>query len=80
MGYTLRTIRYRYTAWVRFSPITKTPDWHEILAEEMYDHKVDQEENINVAYSIRFERVKNKLKQTMIRKDGRHDKSSSVYN
>ncbi|XP_016839229.1 iduronate 2-sulfatase isoform X3 [Nasonia vitripennis] len=66
MGYTLRTLRYRYTAWVGFSPITKTPDWREIFAEEMYDHKIDQEENINVAYSKRFEREKSELKQTLM--------------
>jgi len=42
IGYAMRTDRYRYIEWRR----TKTG---EILARELYDHKVDAQENENVA-------------------------------
>jgi iduronate 2-sulfatase len=66
MGYTLRTIRYRYTVWVSFSPLQKRPDWQEILAEELYDHTVDSGENVNVAESEAFYRVKIDLRNLLI--------------
>ncbi len=44
MGYSLRTDRYRYTAWLdRRDPMT------EPLAEELYDHDTDPHETANVA-------------------------------
>ncbi|XP_011502081.1 PREDICTED: iduronate 2-sulfatase isoform X2 [Ceratosolen solmsi marchali] len=66
MGYTLRTIRYRYTAWVGFSAISKRPDWQEILAEELYDHSVDADENFNIANLDASHRVKSDLKNLLI--------------
>lgn len=48
MGYSMRTNRYRYTAWLKFNNVTFKPDWSNIIAEELYDHKVDAEENYNV--------------------------------
>ena len=44
MGYSIRTDRYRYTAWLdRRSPAI------EPLAEELYDHEADPQEKTNVA-------------------------------
>jgi iduronate 2-sulfatase len=43
MGYTMRTDRYRFTRWVLRDDPSK------IEAVEMYDHKVDPQENQNIA-------------------------------
>ncbi len=42
MGYSIRTERYRYVAWMNWR--TK-----EYVAHELYDHQTDPQENINVA-------------------------------
>ena len=50
MGYTMRTDRYRYTEWVKFSgPPDYKPDWSKNFGTELYDHGTDPEENINIA-------------------------------
>ena len=41
MGHSIRTDRYRYTEWAEPG---KEPD-----AREIYDHKLDPEENVNIA-------------------------------
>lgn len=41
MGYSMRTERFRYTEWRRWND-------EELIARELYDHKVDSEENHNV--------------------------------
>jgi arylsulfatase A-like enzyme len=43
MGYTMRTDRYRFTAWLRDNDHTK------VDAVELYDHQSDPQENVNVA-------------------------------
>lgn len=43
MGYSMRTERYRFTAWVHRTDVLK------IDALELYDHDVDPQENTNVA-------------------------------
>ncbi|KAK7072874.1 hypothetical protein SK128_018164, partial [Halocaridina rubra] len=61
MGYSMRTHRYRYTVWLRFNNVTYEPDWSYIYAEELYDHKVDENENHNVCgkdlYKLRKKRL-----------------------
>lgn len=51
MGYTMRTEQYRYTEWMRFNP--KPPpsleDLPHAVSRELYDHRVDPEEHVNVA-------------------------------
>ncbi len=42
MGYAIRTARYRYVRWINWE--TKA-----FAAEELYDHEVDPEENVNIA-------------------------------
>ena len=43
MGYSMRTDRYRFTAWVERADHTK------VLATELYDHQADPQENTNIA-------------------------------
>ena len=51
MGYAIRTKRYRYTEWVHIKHLgglNYTPDWaHAADHEELYDHKIDPQENVN---------------------------------
>jgi len=51
MGYAIRTKRYRYTEWVHIKHLgglNYTPDWaHPADHEELYDHKIDPQENVN---------------------------------
>lgn len=67
MGYSVRTSRFRYTAWLKFNNITFKPDWSHIVAEELYDHKIDDEENHNVcrkrAYKSKRKQLQRKLKR-----------------
>ena len=44
MGYSLRTDRYRYIAWLDSRDLDRKP-----LAEELYDHDADPQETVNVA-------------------------------
>ncbi|XP_031833047.1 iduronate 2-sulfatase [Nomia melanderi] len=62
MGYTLRTRRYRYTAWLQFNPETKVSNWNDIIAEELYDHKINNAENKNLVDFPRYLKIKTKLK------------------
>lgn len=48
MGYSLRTRQFRYTAWIGFDPDTFTRDWTKIYGEELYDHTIDPQENMNL--------------------------------
>jgi len=42
MGHSMRTDRYRYTAWMNWES-------KEYVARELYDHQTDPEENVNLA-------------------------------
>jgi hypothetical protein len=44
MGYSMRAGRYRYTEWSPRKDRSKPP-----LAVELYNHKVDPDENVNIA-------------------------------
>ncbi|XP_033186851.1 iduronate 2-sulfatase isoform X2 [Bombus vancouverensis nearcticus] len=62
MGYTLRTNTYRYIAWLSFNPETMSPNWNNIIAEELYDYSYDKGENQNVAFLEEYAKLKEKLK------------------
>lgn len=62
MGYTIRTNKYRYTAWLSFKSETKLPDWNDIIAEELYNHSNDEGENRNLAIFQKYVKLKKKLK------------------
>jgi hypothetical protein len=48
-GYSLRTLRHRYTEWVPFDRQKFEPDWKYVIARELYDHQLDPAENMNIA-------------------------------
>jgi len=48
MGYAMKTDRYRYVEWRRRTS-------GEILARELYDHRNDSQENINLAETAKPE-------------------------
>ena len=51
MGYTMRTDRYRYTEWVRFSGKPKYKIyWDKLKGAELYDHVTDPQENKNLIH------------------------------
>lgn len=43
-------------------------DWQKMYGEELYDHSIDRDENMNLAYRQGFEDIKNKLKQQLMKK------------
>ena len=53
-GYSLRTARYRYTEWAPFKEnktanrISHQVFWRSVKKAELYDHDLDQEENVNL--------------------------------
>jgi iduronate 2-sulfatase len=50
MGYSIRTDRYRYTEWPKFSYFPEfKPHWDKLAGVELYDHVIDPEENVNRA-------------------------------
>ncbi|XP_074096078.1 iduronate 2-sulfatase [Cotesia typhae] len=61
MGYTLRTERYRYTAWVPFNNHNNTVNWKNIINEELYDHKNDPDEMINQQSNNYYFKIKTRL-------------------
>lgn len=67
MGYTVRTRKYRYTAWLPFTSKTKIPDWKNMLTEELYAHEIDENENQNLADFHKYIKIKEKLKTLLQR-------------
>ena len=65
MGYSLRSENYRYTTWVKFSNITKKPNWEESIAEEFYDHSIDPNENKNLANKKTYN-LKKEIQQKLL--------------
>ncbi|XP_042855305.1 iduronate 2-sulfatase-like [Penaeus japonicus] len=66
MGYSMRTNRYRYTVWLKFNNVTFLPDWDHIVSEELYDHKVDPDENFNLCRKKVYRHKKKHLKRIFI--------------
>ena len=56
MGYTVRTTKYRYTAWV-------TTTTGEVVAKEFYDIVNDPVESVNVADDKSFATVVNEAEE-----------------
>ncbi|XP_071636561.1 iduronate 2-sulfatase isoform X2 [Temnothorax longispinosus] len=68
MGYSLKTSDYRYTAWIPFAHETCKPDWDIIIAEELYDHRIDRAEDFNIEASPKMLKTKEYLRALL--KDG----------
>ena len=55
MGYSVRSLRWRYTAWLKWDGQRLTAMWDEVVGEELYDHQgddgmdTDKYDNENVA-------------------------------
>ncbi|KAK5643922.1 hypothetical protein RI129_007767 [Pyrocoelia pectoralis] len=48
MGYSIRTNQYRYTEWVGFDHRNFSIDWNKVFGQELYDHNLDPNENMNL--------------------------------
>lgn len=48
MGYSMRTIDYRYTLWVRFDPISFSADFEDVHAGELYMMETDPNQDYNI--------------------------------
>jgi arylsulfatase A-like enzyme len=55
MGFSVRSAGWRYTEWYRYNKTAGAPNWRELFATELYDHRDDHGddfdgfENVNVA-------------------------------
>jgi hypothetical protein len=64
MGYTMRTDRYRFVEWLpRGANPSTAPDG----TVELYDHKNDPQENINLASRPEYKEQINKLRRQLRR-------------
>ncbi|XP_054267444.1 iduronate 2-sulfatase isoform X2 [Macrosteles quadrilineatus] len=59
MGYSVRSGQYRYTEWPRWQP--GGPIWDDTAGAELYDHSIDDREDINLADRPAFSRIRKKL-------------------
>lgn len=66
IGYSMRTHRFRYTTWLKFNNVTYKPDWSEVLAEELYDHKFDDNEDHNVCHKKLYQMQRKHLLKLLI--------------
>lgn len=58
MGYTIRTDRHRYVEWVEW-------DTKKVVARELYDHRSDREEMVNVASRPAYADIVSNLSQLL---------------
>ena len=66
MGYSIRTDRFRYTEWVKFSrePDFKA-DWDDLCGVELYDHLIDRAEDYNRAYDDEYAGIRKELSRML---------------
>uniref|UniRef100_A0A2R5LAK8 Putative iduronate 2-sulfatase-like protein n=1 Tax=Ornithodoros turicata TaxID=34597 RepID=A0A2R5LAK8_9ACAR len=66
MGYSMLSLEYRYTEWIKFNGSTYEKDWGVCYARELYDLQADGMEDHNVAglrhYAGLVERLSQRLK------------------
>ncbi|XP_052899267.1 iduronate 2-sulfatase [Anopheles moucheti] len=65
MGYSMRTERFRYTAWIRFNSANFKRDWSTIYGEELYDHSIDPQENMNLSDRTPLMTIKDSLRMKL---------------
>lgn len=66
MGYSMRTERYRYTEWAKFSGQPEyRPDWSVLHGVELYDHQIDPEENVNRAAHAQYADIRKELSRLL---------------
>jgi len=69
MGYSIRTENYRYTEWVPFENFR--PDFAAPAARELYDLRLDGEENENVVEKGKYSGIVHKLSKLLREKNAR---------
>ena len=72
MGYSMRTLEFRYTMYIHFIRMERIPAWDApIFAEELYDHRdgylgdLGHMETVNVATDIKFKDILEKYRGDM---------------
>lgn len=66
MGYSMRTSDFRYTEWVGVADEPPhTPDWEDPKGVELYDHRIDPDENVNRADDPEYQEVVMELQQQL---------------
>lgn len=55
----MRSCQYRYTEWPRWQP--GGPIWDDTAGAELYDHSIDDREDINLADRPAFSSIRKKL-------------------
>lgn len=68
MGYSVRTLDYRYTKWVAYDILQFRPLWQSVVGEELYDYREDPDENSNVAHKEKYQQIKITMEEIL--KDG----------
>lgn len=63
MGYAIRTDRYRYVEWYSWNEESKTKG--DFLTSELFDHKTDPDENINLADDQAYEQISKDLSRQL---------------
>jgi arylsulfatase A-like enzyme len=66
MGYAFRSDRYRYIVWMKDFTSTRKFEESLLVAEELYDYKVDPEERKNLVNSTDYKAIREKMKKDMI--------------
>lgn len=65
MGYAIRTVKFRYTEWIGFSPSTFKGNWSDVHARELYDHQMDAYEDFNVVEQPQYRQVVDELSKAL---------------
>jgi iduronate 2-sulfatase len=78
MGYSIKTTNFRYTEWPRFDKLQFKPQWSDSSSVELYDHRIDPEENVNCANDPAYRKVINRLRKRL-RAGWRKSFIGSVY-
>lgn len=68
MGYSMRTTHFRYTAWLRFDAVRFRRDWSVVVAEELYDHRLDAAEDSNLVERAELQTVRWMLRRRLRRR------------
>ena len=67
MGYSLRTERYRYTAWFEVDYRNgQKPAVSNRIAEELYDYVSDYNETVNLASEIEYSAIRKELAEKLL--------------
>nr|KAG5709286.1 hypothetical protein BaRGS_018038 [Batillaria attramentaria] len=65
MGYTMKTADHRYTEWVAYDPTTFTANMSHVYARELYNHRTDPNEDLNVVDQPPYKDVVARLAQEL---------------